>query len=49
MTLHGQASATEAQRTAALALIRAPRIDAEAENAFVDEVLALSDSYVMPQ
>jgi acyl-CoA dehydrogenase len=49
VTLHGQASATDAQRAGALALIRAPQLDPAAENAFVDEVLRLSDAYVMPQ
>ncbi|MEI2785314.1 MAG: acyl-CoA dehydrogenase family protein [Candidatus Nanopelagicales bacterium] len=47
--LHGQASATDGQRAAALALIAAPTIDAAAEQAFVDEVLQLSDAYVMPE
>jgi acyl-CoA dehydrogenase len=49
VALHGQASAGEAQRAGALGLIRAPKIDAAAEEAFVGEVLALADSYVMPQ
>jgi acyl-CoA dehydrogenase len=49
VALHGQASASDAQRAGALGLIRAPKIDADAEQAFVDEVLALSDAYVMPQ
>ena len=47
--LHGQASATDGQREAALGLIKAPVIDASAENAFVDEVLSLSGAYVMPE
>ena len=49
VALHGQASASDAQRAGALGLIRAPQIDVDAEQAFVDEVLALSDAYVMPQ
>ena len=49
VSLHGQASATDGQQAAALGLIKAPVIDAEAETAFVDEVLALSDAYVMPE
>ena len=47
--LHGQASATDAQREAALGLIRAPHIDPAAEAAFVDEVVGLADGYLMPQ
>jgi acyl-CoA dehydrogenase len=49
VTLNGQASATDEQRKAALAIIRAPRIDPAAEKAFVDEAVGLADTYVMPQ
>ncbi len=49
VSLHGQASATDEQRAAALGLIRAPKIDPQAEQAFVDEVVGLADTYVMPQ
>jgi alkylation response protein AidB-like acyl-CoA dehydrogenase len=45
--LHGQASATEAQGAAALAIVRKPRIDAEAEQLFVTEVLSYSGAYEM--
>lgn len=47
VALHGQASATEAQSTAALTIVRRPRIDAGAEEAFVAEVLAYSGAYEM--
>ncbi|MEZ5185079.1 MAG: acyl-CoA dehydrogenase family protein [Candidatus Nanopelagicales bacterium] len=49
VALHGQASATHAQREGALGLIRAPKISEAAETAFVEEVLGLADAYVMPQ
>lgn len=45
--LHGQASATEAQSTAALTLVRKPVIDPGAEDAFVAEVLSYSGTYEM--
>ncbi len=45
--LHGQASATEEQSTAALTIIRKPRIQPEAEQAFVSEVLSYSSAYEM--
>ena len=45
--LHGQASATEAQSTAVLAIVAKPRIDAEAEQSFVTEVLSFSSAYEM--
>ena len=45
--LHGQASATEAQGAAALAIVRKPRIDTEAELTFVTEVLSYSGAYEM--
>ena len=45
--LHGQASATEAQSTAALTVIRKPVIETAAENAFVSEVLSYSGAYEM--
>ncbi len=47
VALHGQASATAAQSTAALTIVRKPRIDAEAEQRFVSEVLSYSGSYEM--
>ena len=47
MQLHGQASATEAQGAAALAIVRKPRIDTEAEQLFVTEVLSYSGAYEM--
>ena len=45
--LHGQASATEEQSTAALGIVRKPRINAEAEHIFVTEVLSYSSAYEM--
>jgi len=45
--LHGQASATEAQSAAGLSIVRKPRIDADAEQTFVSEVLAYSSTYEM--
>ena len=45
--LHGQASATEEQSGAVLSIVRKPRIDAEAENTFVTEVLSYSGTYEM--
>ena len=45
--LHGQASATEAQGAAAMAIVRKPRIDTEAEQLFVTEVLSYSGAYEM--
>ncbi len=45
--LHGQASATEAQGAAALAIVRKPRIETEAELTFVTEVLSYSGAYEM--
>lgn len=45
--LHGQASATEAQSSAALALVRKPVITRVAEDAFVAEVLSYSGAYEM--
>ena len=45
--LHGQASATEAQSAAALAIVRRPVIEPEAETAFVSEVLSYSGVYEM--
>lgn len=47
VALHGQASATDAQSTAALAIVRKPRIDVDAEQAFVSEVLSYSGTYEM--
>ncbi len=47
VALHGQASASEAQSTAALAIVRKPRINADAEQAFVSEVLSYSGTYEM--
>ena len=49
VALHGQASATDGQRAGALGLIRAPRIETQAEEAFVAEVLGLAGAYVMPE
>jgi acyl-CoA dehydrogenase len=49
VALHGQASATDAQSTAALTIVRKPRIDAAAEQAFVAEVLTYSGAYEMKQ
>ena len=45
--LHGQASATEAQSAAALAIVRRPVIEPEAETVFVSEVLSYSGVYEM--
>jgi hypothetical protein len=45
--LHGQASATETQGAAALAIVRKPRIDTDAELTFVTEVLSYSGAYEM--
>jgi len=47
VALHGQASATDAQSAGALAIVRKPRIDADAEQAFVSEVLSYSGAYEM--
>jgi acyl-CoA dehydrogenase len=47
VALHGQASATDAQSTAALTIVRKPRIEADAEQAFVSEVLSYSGTYEM--
>jgi len=47
VALHGQASATDAQSTAALTIVRKPRIAAEAEQSFVSEVLSYSGAYEM--
>ena len=47
VALHGQASATDAQRAAGLAIVRRPQIDAEAEQAFVTEVLSYDGTYEM--
>lgn len=47
--LHGQASASEAQREASLKLIAAPAVNEEAEEAFVSEVLSYDSAYVMPE
>lgn len=47
VALHGQASATDAQSTAALTIVRKPRIVAEAEDRFVNEVLSYSGAYEM--
>ena len=47
VALHGQASATEAQAAAALSIVNKPRIDPEAEQAFVSEVLSYSGAYEM--
>ena len=45
--LHGQASATAEQSTAALTIIRKPRSEPEAEQEFVTEVLSYSSAYEM--
>jgi acyl-CoA dehydrogenase len=47
LQLHGQASASDEQRAAALKLIAAPRIDAAREKDFVAEVLSYDGAYVM--
>ncbi len=45
VALHGQASATDQQRALALHLVKAPVIDAAAEDAFVAEVLDYDGAY----
>ena len=45
--LYGRASASSAQREAALAIIAAPVVEAERENAFLAEVLSYDGSYTM--
>jgi acyl-CoA dehydrogenase len=47
IALHGQASSTEAQSTAALTIVRKPRIEHATEDAFVSEVLGYSGAYEM--
>ena len=47
VALHGQASATDAKSTAALTIVSKPRIDAGAEDRFVNEVLSYSGAYEM--
>ena len=47
VALHGQASASQQQRDLALALVRAPLIDAAAEDAFLAEVLSYDGAYVL--
>lgn len=47
VALHGQASSTEAQSTAALTIVRKPRIEAAGEDTFVSEVLGYSGAYEM--
>lgn len=47
LELHGRASATAAQREAALALIKAPVVDPAAADEFVAEVVAYADAYQM--
>ncbi len=47
LQLHGQASASDAQRAAALKLIAAPQIDGAREKDFVAEVLSYDGAYVM--
>ncbi len=47
VNLHGQASASAAQSAGALAIVRKPRIDADAEASFVSEVLGYSGAYEM--
>jgi acyl-CoA dehydrogenase len=47
VALHGQASATDAQSSAALAIVRKPRIEAGADETFVSEVLSYSGTYEM--
>ena len=47
IALHGQASSTDAQSTAALTIVRKPRISDVAEDAFVSEVLGYSGAYEM--
>ena len=45
VALHGPASSTDAQSAAALTIVRKPRVDPEAEHAFVAEVLGYSGAY----
>ncbi len=45
VALHGQASATDDQRSGALGLIRNPVIEKDAEDAFVAEVLSYDGAY----
>jgi alkylation response protein AidB-like acyl-CoA dehydrogenase len=47
IALHGQPTATEAQQQGALALIRRPLLPAEAEDAFVSEVLSYDGAWTM--
>ena len=47
VTLHGQASATDAQQPGALGLIARPTLTADAETAFVEEVLAYDGAWTM--
>lgn len=47
VALHGQPSATDAQRAAALTLLQNPVFDADAEAAFVTEVLSYDGTYEM--
>ena len=47
VALHGQPAATEAQQQGALALIRRPDLHADAESAFVEEVLAYDGAWTM--
>ncbi len=47
VALHGQASASQDQRALALGLVKAPAIDAEAEDAFVAEALSYDGAYVL--
>jgi acyl-CoA dehydrogenase len=47
IALHGQPSATEAQQQGALALVRRPSLPAEAEEAFVAEVLSYDGVWTM--
>ena len=47
IALHGQASATDAQSTAVLSIVRKPVIDPTAEQAFVTEVLSYDSVYEM--
>jgi acyl-CoA dehydrogenase len=49
VALHGQASASEAQREGSLKLISAPSIAEDAEEAFVSEVLSYDGAYVMAE
>jgi acyl-CoA dehydrogenase len=45
IALHGQASATEHQRQLVMAIVKAPVLDAAAEEAFVAEVLSYDGAY----